>query len=175
MTNEMKERLVQSLVSCVLATTWLSSCVPDQPEDSPTAMNEFGRVAEFDTTNNETSKLEATSNSFVLPSGNIYCALVEGDNTYLRCEIKSLLNPLPPQEGSDSCEFDWGIGLLLSQAGEPSILCASDSIADIENVLEYGNSWQKDGFTCESATEGLRCNNSADHGFFLSREKWEVF
>ncbi len=138
-------------------------------------MNESGTVAKPDTTIAKTSKLEATSNAFVLPSGNIYCALVEGDNTYLRCEIKSLLKPLPPQEGSSSCEFDWGVGFLLSQAGEPEILCASDSIAGIENVLEYGNSWQKDGFTCESTTEGLTCSNSADHGFFLSREKWEVF
>lgn len=113
--------------------------------------------------------------NFVLPSGNISCALISEDNSSLRCEIASFLNPMPPQSESDPCAFDWGTGFLLKQYGKPEILCISDTIAGSDNVLNYGQTWSAEGFTCESEVIGLKCLNKEQHGFFLSRDKWETF
>jgi hypothetical protein len=113
--------------------------------------------------------------SFVTPSGNIYCGLAGADLNLLRCEIRSRLNPLPPQPYTGYCEFDWGSGLLLSRSGKPEILCISDSIAGSDFTLGYGETWMLKGFKCVSEKTGLTCENTAKQGFHLSRKKWEVF
>ena len=111
--------------------------------------------------------------SFVLPSGNIYCALVGVKRDSLRCEIRSMLNPMPPQP--DNCEFDWGAGFLLSQQNQAEILCISDTIGSSDYTLSYDSTWTNAGFECKSQKIGLTCKNSNERGFFLSREKWDVF
>lgn len=114
--------------------------------------------------------------TFVMPSHNIYCGLIEIDSQkFLRCEIRSSLNPLPPQPYHDFCEFDWGAGLLLPEYGKPHILCISDTIASDDYTLAYGSTWHYDGFTCASNRNGLTCTNPHGNGFFLSRERWRVF
>lgn len=113
--------------------------------------------------------------SFVMPSGNIYCALIGKDNNMLRCEIQSMLNPLPPQPYPNYCQFDWGAGFLLRQQGKPEVLCISDTIAGTKNILSYGKTWQHSGFKCISQRTGLMCSNPGGHGFFLSRQQWKVF
>lgn len=120
-------------------------------------------------------KTNSTSASFVTPSGNIYCALVGEDQDTLRCEILSMLNPIPPQPNPGYCEFDWGAGLLLPKYTQPEILCISDTIASTNYTLAYGSTWNNSGFTCESQTNGLTCTNSNNQGFFLSREAWNIF
>jgi hypothetical protein len=119
------------------------------------------------------SSAVATPTSFVLPSGNIYCALVGVNQDALRCEIRSMLNPIPPQP--NSCEFDWGAGFLLSQNGKPEILCVSDTIGGSNYTLSYESIWSNAGFECKSQKIGLTCKNFTGQGFFLSREKWNVF
>ena len=113
--------------------------------------------------------------SFSLPSQNIYCALVGESLNILRCEIGSFLNPLPPQSKTSLCEFDWGAGFSLTQGGAPEILCISDTIGKSEYVLEYGQSWSKNGFKCQSEITGLTCTNQVNQGFFLSRDSWQTF
>jgi hypothetical protein len=115
----------------------------------------------------------AAPTGFVLPSGNIYCALVGASKDALRCEIRSMLNPIPPQP--NSCEFDWGVGFLLSQNGKPEILCVSDTIGGSNYTLSYESIWSNAGFECKSQKIGLTCKNFTGQGFFLSREKWIVF
>ena len=115
------------------------------------------------------------SSSFVMPSGNIYCALVGEKENILRCEIRSMLNPLPPQPYRGYCQFDWGAGLLLPQQGKPEILCISDTIGGSNYTLNYGKTWENAGFKCLSQKAGLKCTNSSGRGFFLSREKWFIF
>ena len=124
---------------------------------------------------NEDSSAIVTPTSFVLPSGNIYCALVGVEQDALRCEIGSMLNPIPPQP--DNCEFDWGAGFLLPQQSQAEILCISDTIAGLarDYTLSYGSIWTNAGFECQSQKIGLTCKNSNGQGFFLSREKWNVF
>ncbi|MEL6578451.1 MAG: DUF6636 domain-containing protein [Cyanobacteria bacterium J06621_12] len=130
-------------------------------------------VAEIE--NKDSSEIINSTNStnFVLPSKNIYCALVGADQDSLRCEIKSGLNPLPPQP--DDCEFDWGAGFLLSQQAKPKILCVSDTIGDSGLQLDYETTWSNSNFECKSQITGLTCKNSSGQGFFLSREKWNIF
>jgi hypothetical protein len=113
--------------------------------------------------------------SFRTPSGNIYCALVGEEENMLRCEIRSMLNPLPPQPYPGYCEFDWGAGFLLPRQGKPEILCISDTIGGSNYTLPYGKTWENAGFKCLSQKAGLKCTNSSGRGFFLSREKWIVF
>ena len=116
----------------------------------------------------------STSTSFVTPSGNIYCSLVGEDKDALRCEILSMLNPIPPLPNPGHCEFDWGAGFLLPRYTQPEILCISDTIAGTDYTLAYGSTWNNSGFQCESQTNGLTCTNSNNQGFFLSREKWNI-
>lgn len=113
--------------------------------------------------------------SFTMPSQNIYCALISEEKKLLRCEIQSRLNPLPPQPYRGYCEFDWGAGFLLPQESKPEILCISDTIGKSNYILSYGKTWSNSGFKCVSKRTGLTCNNSNGHGFFLSRNKWNVF
>ena len=117
----------------------------------------------------------SASTNFVTPSGNIYCALVGEDKDTLRCEILSMLNPIPSQPYPGYCEFDWGAGFLLPKYDRPEILCISDTIRGSDYILSYGSTWTNSGFKCESQTIGLTCTNSNKQGFFLSREEWKVF
>jgi len=113
--------------------------------------------------------------NFVTPSGNTYCALIGKDKNSLRCEIRSMLNPLPPQPYSGYCKFDWGAGFLLNQRRKPKILCISDTIGGSSNTLSYGMTWRHSGFECVSKITGLTCHNSSGKGFFISRNKWSIF
>lgn len=107
---------------------------------------------------------------FVLPSGNIYCLTYD---QILRCEMKSLLNPMPPQP--DTCDLDWGGGVILPIEGPTEVLCAGDTIAGNYDTLAYGTTWRTSGFECMSETVGLTCKNINAQGFFLSRERWDIF
>ena len=104
-------------------------------------------------------------------SKNIYC-VVYGDR--LRCESVSRLNPMPPQP--ESCNLDWGSGLYLRKVGKPNVICAGDTAYSPDyKTLDYGKTWSKHGFVCESRTDGLTCTNPKDNGFFLNREEWKIF
>lgn len=107
---------------------------------------------------------------FILPSGNIYCLTYDG---ILRCEMKSLLNPMPAQP--ESCDLDWGGGVVLADEGPAEVLCAGDTIAESYDTLTYGSIWRNGAFECQSESIGLTCKTTTDQGFFLSRERWEVF
>jgi hypothetical protein len=125
--------------------------------------------------------LGATKSSayFETPSGNIACASFadfdKPKKTFLRCEITSLLRPMPRRPAS--CDVDWGYGLTLANTGPATVLCAGDTIRRTGRraVLAYGTTWRKRGFTCRSESIGLTCRNAAGHGFFLSRERWRRF
>lgn len=126
--------------------------------------------------NPSSSLADGLLDTFAMPSRNIYCGLIEvNSQKFLRCEIRSSLNPLPPQPYEGFCQFDWGAGLLLPESGKPRVLCISDTIASNDDILAYGNSWHNDGFTCRSNRNGLTCTNHNGNGFFLSRERWYTF
>ena len=121
------------------------------------------------------------SDGFILPSGNIAClsyslsAKSKPESPFLRCEIVSKLNPMPPK--AKSCGFDWGNGFLLTTAAKKAeVLCVGDMIYSPNYPkLSYGKTWKKNGFTCKATSDGLNCRNGKGNGFFLSIEKWKVF
>lgn len=130
-------------------------------------------ASEFHSNNTKNSSNSVTS--FATPSGNTYCTLIGKGKNALRCEIRSMLNPLPPQPYAGYCKFDWGAGFLLSQRRKPKILCISDTIGGSSYTLSYGSIWTHSGFKCMSKITGLTCHNSSEYGFFISRNEWRVF
>ena len=117
----------------------------------------------------------AASSYFETPSRNIACGWFSGFGGSLRCEIGSLLRPLPPRPAS--CDVDWGYGISMGRTGRAHVLCAGDTVRRTGEVaiLGYGRTWQRGGFKCTSAKTGLRCVNVSGRGFFLSRERWRIF
>ena len=105
--------------------------------------------------------------SFQLPSRNIGCMYFGKE---LRCDILSGIQPEP----SGDCLLDW-TGIAIDAAGSPQPVCAGDTAYDMKaEVLEYGQTWTRDGISCESKTSGLFCTNGSANGFMLSREAWSV-
>ena len=93
----------------------------------------------------------------------------------LRCDIGGGLHPLPPRP--KSCDLDWGYGYELSGASARARpFCAGDTAKDPKaRVLAYGSTWRRGPFTCRSQAIGLRCENRAKRGFFLSRQRSYTF
>jgi hypothetical protein len=115
-----------------------------------------------------TSAPALKSPTFQMPSKNIGCATSEG---VLVCDILSGLKPEPKQK----CELDW-TGMEMERLGPSQPRCAGDT-AYVQSapVLEYGTSWNRDGFTCVSQENGLQCRNQEKHGFLLARTVWTQF
>ena len=104
---------------------------------------------------------------FQMPSQNIGCGV---DSGVLRCDILSGLDPEPSQ----ACELDW-TGVVLEADGPAQPECAGDTISDASApVLEYGETWAREGISCVSSREGLDCENGGGHGFHLARQAWSV-
>jgi len=119
--------------------------------------------------------ISAANDYFETPSRNIACGWFSESGGHLRCEIGSLLRPLPPRPRS--CDVDWGYGISMGRTGRPRVLCAGDTVRRPGHIriLRYGSTWRAGGFRCTSAAVGLTCTNASAHGFFLSRERWRIF
>lgn len=104
---------------------------------------------------------------FQMPSHNIGCGV---DSGVLRCDILSGLKPEPSQ----ACELDWtGVVLEADRAAQPE--CAGDTVYEASApVLQYGETWAREGISCVSSPEGLDCKNAGGHGFHLARQAWSV-
>ncbi len=102
-----------------------------------------------------------------MPSGNIACVVGGG---VLRCDLLSGLRPAP----AETCELDW-VGVVIPTEGSSGPNCAGDTAFDPSApVLEYGKTWRRAGFECESSESGLRCTNESGNTFLLSRDVWET-
>jgi hypothetical protein len=130
-----------------------------------------------------------TMGNFKTPSGNIVCYYAAGPNpTFgpgwhprVLCGIKSGLRPPSPRkpcrEGgrvSDRVSLaDVGRAFVHSCAGDPGPFVGQERAW----VLGYGKAWTDrfSGLRCTSATTGLTCRNRNGHGFFLSRQRSQVF
>lgn len=123
-----------------------------------------------------------SSDNFKLPSKNIHCVFTPdrgpapAQTAFLRCDIQSQLKPMPARPKDGSCNLDWGNGLVLPKASKTEVLCAGDTIYDLSYpVLQYGKTWKKAGFTCQSSVKGLTCTNPKKQSFFLNRSEWRSF
>jgi len=113
----------------------------------------------------------AQSNAFQTPSHNIACA-VYGQN--LRCDLRQNLAKLPPRP--QDCELDWGNAFEMTLTGKPSRVCAGDFIGgENDPVLEYGRTWDYQGFQCRSETNGITCTNKSNHGWFIKKAEQRLY
>ncbi len=104
---------------------------------------------------------------FQMPSHNVGCGLESG---VLRCDILSGLAPEPVE----ACELDW-TGVVLEARGAAQPECAGDTVFDASApVLQYGETWSREGMSCLSRESGLECRNNGGHGFKLARASWSV-
>lgn len=102
---------------------------------------------------------------FRSPTGGIGCGYYEG---VLRCDVEGGIKPLPPRP--KSCPFDWGQGYNLRAHGPVTIVCAGDTARDMRApVVAYGKTWRRDGITCRSSFDGIRCTNADGRGFQIAR------
>ena len=108
--------------------------------------------------------------SFSTPSGNIGCVM---DPEYVRCDIRerSWEPPPPPAD----CELDFGQGIELANETRAHLVCAGDTTLGAEEALEYGETSRVGPYRCVSAAAGLTCQAESGHGFFLSKETYELY
>jgi hypothetical protein len=168
MTNRRAAFLIGTVLSVGLVATTASTAAPglsENPRDLATATGQ--------------GTVRVASAYFETPSRNIACGWFADSSkrsrTYLRCEIRSLLSPMPRRPAS--CDVDWGYGMSIANTGGASVLCAGDTVRrqGSQSILAYGATWRRRGFACTSASAGLTCRNTSGHGFFLSRERWKRF
>jgi hypothetical protein len=108
-------------------------------------------------------------NGFVMPSGNVACAVFEN---VLRCDMRENRVSLPRP---GSCDEDWGHAFSMARKGKPSRICAGDTIWGNYPVLAYGASWNHQGFSCLSEAKGLTCRNARQRGWFISKAEQKFF
>ncbi|HET9656419.1 MAG TPA: DUF6636 domain-containing protein [Kineosporiaceae bacterium] len=107
---------------------------------------------------------------FSSPSKNISCWM-EGVDA--RCDIaeRSWKAPAKPS----SCELDYGQGMSL-HAGSPGFTCAGDTVLGQATILPYGEAMLVGANVCSSLQSGMRCVDlTSKHGFFLSRDGYQLF
>ena len=112
----------------------------------------------------------ATLVHFKTPSGNIGCI---GNKTRLRCDIVRTSVRPPPKPLT--CEFDWGNAFQLLPRFAAHRICVSDSALGARRVLGYGKSLRIGPFLCTSRRSGLTCTSRTRHGFFLSRDRINLY
>ncbi len=120
-------------------------------------------AAEFD-------ELASGQIDFTMPSGNIGCIYTPEGGTD---------NYEPESEGPElTCDRIDPTYVRITLGGEEAATRLDDvkdaSCCGAENTFDYGDTWEFDGFTCVSATDGLKCSRE-DHGFFLSRARVETW
>jgi hypothetical protein len=111
---------------------------------------------------------------FQAPSKNIACAYFDYDRqNVLRCDImEATVTARRPAD----CDLEWGKAFEMRSKGSVERLCYGDTVMDKTlPVLDYGEVWQRGGFTCKSEQTGVTCFNADRRGFSLSRAKQQVF
>lgn len=113
--------------------------------------------------------------NFHSPSGNIHCAIFNGDYSGVRCDMSELTptyRTAPPE-----CEFDWGSSFAVDAISRKGYLaCVSDSVANDDGLeLGYGTSVSLGGIVCSSEKSGVSCTNPAGHGFTISKARQKLF
>ena len=121
-------------------------------------------------TTGKTREITATY-GFTLPSRNIGC-LMTADA--VRCDItaKSWKAPAKPA----TCDLDWGNGLSVDTENPATEVCAGDTVMGAAETLPYGESAKLGNFLCESASTGIKCENTATgNGFTMSRQSYRIY
>ena len=168
--------LALALAACGTETPIQTNAAGGDPDTKPAPTATVTPMPTETATPVQASSTEA----FRTPTGRFACQVVENG---LTCDVRQQDGdtgyPVPSKPISDQCEEiapkQWGNGVTLPFESEAFALCATDvSItADRTPVLAYGDRWERDGFTCTSASEGLTCERG-DHGFFANKDVIET-
>lgn len=102
---------------------------------------------------------------FTMPSGNIGCVYTPEGGTEVYEPVGG-----GPELACDRVEPSY-VRVILGPDGKAkrhndvgdASCCGSD------NVFDYGEEWEYDGFVCESSMSGLRCSRDG-HGFSMARK-----
>lgn len=112
--------------------------------------------------------------AFVLPSGNIHCAMDDGSAT---CTILSFSyeRPAPPE----GCTGQAGNVLTVDASGSTGFVCQEGEPAAAPAgtpVLDYGEQTTVGAMTCASSTNGVLCrHNESGAGFSVARAGYLFF
>ena len=131
----------------------------------------------------EPPKFFSSVEAFQTPSKNIFCIYFPDT---IRCDIgvftPTTFGPFP--ENNDKsyveifgrCDPKRAVAFSLGTDNvKASNACPSDTAMNMGPVLNYGTQWSANGLTCMVETKGVTCTNKFNHGFFLSRNKQELF
>jgi hypothetical protein len=147
-----------TVTTSVSATATTAPAPPPEPGSTTVLLpvDEFGTV------------------KFASPSGNITCNYRDDGVALVRCDLGES-DVAPPPKPAD-CEGDWGIAFAVTENGPGERGCVTDAV-DREGivVLGYGQVWDPGPIACTSRRAGMRCENSGGRGFFISRERQDVF
>jgi hypothetical protein len=121
------------------------------------------------------------NHEFATPSGNIACSIY-GDGTGVNCEVREHNWAVPADTDGPAgrpCDFNFGgLEFYLSQGKPGKLGCyegASSFIRPPSPTLDYGKSESFGTITCDSATSGVTCADTATGHFFrVSRETFEL-
>ena len=109
------------------------------------------------------------NSGFVTPSLNIICSSFENK---LRCDLHENTSQLPPRP--KDCDLEWGNAFEMSLKGKPSRVCVGDAVPG-GPILEYGKTWDYQGFHCSSEMTGLTCVNQNKKGWMLKKIEQRLF
>jgi hypothetical protein len=93
-----------------------------------------------------------SGSSFQSPTGNLRCEIF-GDSLFC------------------SSSND-GFGVTLPSYGSPQ---SGSGSASGGSSVPYGSTWVNGSFRCDSAFDGITCQNASGNGFFLNRDRYEPF
>jgi hypothetical protein len=108
----------------------------------------------------------ARSSGFKTPTGNLVCQVQASavSGLWLTCTVRS--------ETNERGRKFW----TMSSFGRVLVgRCWCMNVSNDVPILDYGSSWRWRAVRCVSRFRGLTCSNGSGHGFFLSREKQQVF
>jgi hypothetical protein len=103
---------------------------------------------------------------FSTPSKNIFCGMQERE---LRCDMVNTKDS-PTQKCDSGTARSFG----MMASGKSARYCASDFVGD-SSILEYGKTWDYQGFHCKSESSGLTCTNKSRHGWMLKWNEQRLF
>lgn len=118
---------------------------------------------------------------FASPSGNIRCYVdiyspQPMDEVPLICLVSNADWDLPPDygDGDPTCDLDRTRTVILPRSGAPTArwTCHGDVFWPAPlGKISYGSEWSLFGFTCNMASDGVRCVNGAGGSIAVNRAR----
>ncbi|MFN8126654.1 MAG: DUF6636 domain-containing protein [Candidatus Nanopelagicales bacterium] len=113
------------------------------------------------------------SKFFHTPSGNIRCGMLKAQGRWsMRCDINQ--HDWRAPSGQTCREGDYGSSVGMGGKAASRFVCVSDAL-NPGKALPYGHSLSYGPFFCKSKVKGLKCWNKNAHGWFLSRQRYDLF